>query len=94
MDTFLPPIEHPKGYFMKLLYALTRKKYGKVLTPLKVYGARLPLAFGSFYGIDFIADKKLYLPNRNTQPWYGRWSPASTSACSVWTLGAGMQPVL
>jgi alkylhydroperoxidase family enzyme len=47
---------------MKLLYALTRKKYGKVLTPLKVYGARLPLAFGSFYGKISSLDKKLVLP--------------------------------
>lgn len=31
---------------MKLVYAMTRQQFGKVLTPLKVAYARLPLAFG------------------------------------------------
>jgi len=49
MDTFLPPIEKPPGLMMKLAYYLTRRKFGKVLTPLKVHSVRLPLAFGLFY---------------------------------------------
>ena len=28
---------------------MTRRKVGKVLTPLKVFSARLPLRFGQFY---------------------------------------------
>jgi hypothetical protein len=49
MDTFLPPIDQPKGLMMKLAYYFTRRQFGKVLTPLKVHSARLPLAFGLFY---------------------------------------------
>ena len=47
-STFLPPIERPRGLMMKLVYAITRRQYGKVLTPLKVFAARMPLAFGQF----------------------------------------------
>lgn len=60
--TFLPPIEKPKGLIMKLVYYLTRLQFGKVVTPLKVYAARLPLAFGNFYGKVSKLDKKLTLP--------------------------------
>ena len=31
MDTFLPPIEKPKGLMMKLAYYFTRRQFGKVL---------------------------------------------------------------
>lgn len=62
MDTFLPAIEQPKSMMMKLAYFLTRKKFGKVLTPLKVHSVRLPLAFGMFYGKISALDKKLILP--------------------------------
>lgn len=61
-EPFLPPIERPKGLMMKLVYAMTRRQYGKVLTPLKVFAARLPLAFGLFYGKIAQLDKKLTLP--------------------------------
>ncbi len=33
---------------MKLVYWLSRKQYGKVMTPLKVIFARLPASFGMF----------------------------------------------
>ena len=33
---------------MKFIYWLSRKQYGKVMTPLKVIFARLPLAFGTY----------------------------------------------
>ena len=62
MDTFLPPIENPKGLPMKLAYYFTRRQFGKVLTPLKVHSARLPAAFGLFYGKIGKLDKKLRLP--------------------------------
>ncbi len=62
MDTFLPPIEKSKGLMMKLVYYFTRKQFGKVLTPLSVYAARLPAAFGMFYGKIDKLDKKLELP--------------------------------
>jgi AhpD family alkylhydroperoxidase len=61
-DTFLPPIEKPSGLMMKLAYYFTRRQFGKVLTPLKVHSARLPAAFGMFYGKIGTLDKKLLLP--------------------------------
>lgn len=63
MDTYLAPIENPKQPMMKLVYALTRRQFGKVLTPLKVFAARMPLAFGQFYGKISALDKKLVLPH-------------------------------
>ena len=62
METFLPPIERPRGLLMKLAYYFTRKEFGKVLTPLKVHSARLPIAFGLFYTKIGSLDKKLMLP--------------------------------
>jgi len=61
-DTFLPPIEDPQAPMMKLVYAMVRRQFGKVLTPLKVHSARLPLAFGQFYGTVSKLDRKLKLP--------------------------------
>src|SRR4030095_13362522 len=61
-DTFLPPIEAPHGLMMKLAYYFTRRQFGKVLTPLKVHSARLPAAFGLFYGRINKLDQKLTLP--------------------------------
>lgn len=62
MDTFLQPIEKPQGLMMKLAYFFTRKQFGKVLTPLKVYSARLPIPFAFFYQKIGKLDKKLTLP--------------------------------
>ncbi len=62
MDTFLAPIENPASPMMKLAYSGARRRFGKVLTPLKVFGARLPIAFGMFYGKIAKLDKKLELP--------------------------------
>jgi alkylhydroperoxidase family enzyme len=59
---FLSPIENPKGLMMKMVYFLTRQRFGKVLTPLKVHNSRLPLAFATFYGKVSELDKKLQLP--------------------------------
>jgi alkylhydroperoxidase family enzyme len=62
MDTFLPPVEKPEGLLMKLAYLLSRRRFGKVLTPLKVHSARLPSGFGLFYSKIAQLDKKLELP--------------------------------
>lgn len=61
-DTLLRPIENPNGLMMKLVYAMSRRQFGKVLTPVKVFVARMPLAFGQFYGKIGALDKKLQLP--------------------------------
>jgi alkylhydroperoxidase family enzyme len=47
---------------MKMAYAMTRSQFGKVLTPVKVVYARLPVAFGMFIGKIAKLDKKLTLP--------------------------------
>src|SRR5499427_11169897 len=62
MNAFLPPIEKPDGLILKLAYFFARKQFGKVPTPIKVHSARLPPAFGLFYGKIAALDKKLTLP--------------------------------
>ena len=59
---FLPPIENPPNLIMKMVYAMTRRQFGKVMTPIKVYSARMPIAFGMFAGKISKLDKKLTLP--------------------------------
>jgi len=59
---FLTPIEKPSGFLWKMLYAYSRRKFGKVMTPLKVMAARMPMSFGSFSGKISQLDKKLKLP--------------------------------
>ncbi|HEY1766071.1 MAG TPA: carboxymuconolactone decarboxylase family protein [Terracidiphilus sp.] len=63
MGTFLAPIERPKGLINKLVYAGTRRQFGKVLTPVKVVYARMPAAFGMFVSKIAKLDKKLELPS-------------------------------
>ena len=62
MGTYLPPIEKPKSLLISLAYAMTRRQFGKVLTPVKVIYARMPAAFGMFIGKIAKLDKKLELP--------------------------------
>jgi alkylhydroperoxidase family enzyme len=62
MDTFLAPIETPDSLIMKLVYYFTKKQFGKVMTPIKVFAARMPVAFGQFQGKIAQLDKKLELP--------------------------------
>lgn len=62
MDTFLPPIERPQGGFLRIAYAVARRQFGKVPTPVKVVYARMPVAFGMFVSKIAKLDKKLELP--------------------------------
>src|SRR6266540_1200792 len=64
MTTYLPPIEKPRGLIMKMVYSFSRRQFGKVMTPIKVHSARMPLAFGSFYGKLPRLDRKLRLPSQ------------------------------
>jgi len=61
-EPFLPPIEKPSSLMLKLVYRMSRKQFGKVMTPFKVFVARMPLAFGQFIGKIAQLDKKLTLP--------------------------------
>lgn len=58
---FLPPIENPPSFAVKLAYYFTRRQFGKVITPLKVFSARMPTAFGQFYTKVPKLDRKLSL---------------------------------
>jgi alkylhydroperoxidase family enzyme len=62
MNTLLSPIEKPQGLIMNLAYAMSRRQFDKVITPLKVLSARLPPSFGLFYSKISKLDKKLLLP--------------------------------
>ena len=64
-DPFLAPIERPRSLMHRLAYWVSRRQYGKVVTPLKVVMPRMPLAFPRFYGKIGQLDKKLLL-NRET----------------------------
>lgn len=66
METFLAPIEKPDSLMMKLVYYFTRKRIGKVITPLKITAARMPVAFGMFSGKISQLDKKLSLSPEQT----------------------------
>ncbi|MGO9835651.1 MAG: carboxymuconolactone decarboxylase family protein [Polyangiaceae bacterium] len=61
---YLAPIERPPGLLLKMVFFFVRRQFGKVMTPLTVFAARMPPAFGSFYGKVGRLDKKLRLPAR------------------------------
>jgi alkylhydroperoxidase family enzyme len=63
MDTFLAPIEHPKSAIVRMAYAMARRQFGKVPTPVKVVYSRMPASFGMFAGKISKLDKKLELPD-------------------------------
>ena len=62
MEPYLTPIEQPPGLLMQLVYFLSRKMFGKVVTPLKVVYSRLPAGFTFFSFKISKLDKKLELP--------------------------------
>ncbi|HEY3963363.1 MAG TPA: carboxymuconolactone decarboxylase family protein [Planctomycetaceae bacterium] len=62
VETYLAPIEKPSGLAMKLVYFMSRKMFGKVLTPLKVAYSRLPQSFTWFSFKISKLDKQLELP--------------------------------
>lgn len=47
---------------MKQIYEMSQQQWGKVLTPIKVFNARLPLEFGQFAGKIAELDQTLTLP--------------------------------
>jgi AhpD family alkylhydroperoxidase len=63
----IQPIERPRGLMMRVAYWMTRRKFGKVITPLKVVSARVPKSLRVTYEIakmmerGFSLDKELQL---------------------------------
>lgn len=47
----LQPIERPRGAMMRIAYWMTRRRFGKVITPLKVVQARVPKSLRASYEI-------------------------------------------
>jgi alkylhydroperoxidase family enzyme len=62
MSTFLPAIEKPNGFINKIAYAMSKKQFGKVPTPVKVVYSRMPTGFGMFVSKISKLDKRLKLP--------------------------------
>jgi alkylhydroperoxidase family enzyme len=62
--TYLPPVERPRGLFVKMVYYFTRRRVGKVITPVTVFSARMPASFASFYAKLPRLDQKLQLPQQ------------------------------
>ena len=52
----LAPIDHPDSVKMKLAYWLTRRKMGKVITPMKVVTARLPQSLRLSYEMNKVEE--------------------------------------
>ena len=59
---FLAPIEDPQDPEIKQAYDFYLKTFGKVITPAKVFQARMPAAFGKFSGMISQLDRQLELP--------------------------------
>jgi alkylhydroperoxidase family enzyme len=66
MGTFLAPIENPEDPVLKQIYEMSQQQWGKVLTPIKVFNARLPLEFGQFAAKIAELDQTLTLPKETT----------------------------
>jgi alkylhydroperoxidase family enzyme len=79
MSTYLPPVEKPRGLFLRLGYYYTRRQFGKVAKPLSVFCARMPAAFTRFYSKPSSLDKKLELSTETAH--LIREQVASTNLC-------------
>lgn len=61
-EPFLSPIENPKDPSLKETYELMQRQFGKVITPVKVFSARLPFSFFQWSGKINELDDELKLP--------------------------------
>lgn len=84
--SYLAPIERPKSPMMRIMYRFARRQFGMVPRPFSVFCARMPLAFGNFYGKVSKLDKKLELPADTAT--VVRERVKSANAC-LWCMDAG-----
>lgn len=63
MGSFLAPVDKPNSLAMRLAFYFAKKKFGKVLMPMRVHSNRLPVVFGLFYNKLPTLDKKTNLPD-------------------------------
>ncbi len=80
VETFLPPIENPQDPVMKQVYEMMQQQWGKVLTPVKVFNARMPPEFAQFAAMVAQLDQKLTLPQETA--FLVRQRVASINVCS------------
>ncbi len=57
----LEPIEKPKGFMMRMAYWGMKRQMGKVMTPVKVMGPRMPGSLGFMNSIASFEQKKIRL---------------------------------
>lgn len=81
--SFLAPVEKPKGLMLRVMYLYARRQWGKVPRPFSVFCARMPIAFGSFFGKVSKLDKKLKIPPETATMVRAR--VASTNMC-MWCV--------
>ena len=83
--SFLAPIDKPKGLILRIMYWYSRRQWGTVPRPFSVFVARMPSAFGSFFGKVSKLDKKLAVPTDTAV--LVRERVASTNMCT-WCVDA------
>ncbi len=66
METRIKSIEKPGSPLMRLAYWISKRKYGKVLTPLKAVYSRLPVAFSLWANRIHSLEQKLELSQELT----------------------------
>ena len=57
----LEPIDHPRGLMARYAYWMTKRQFGKVITPLKVAYARVPESFNLGYRMSMLVEKGMKL---------------------------------
>lgn len=57
----LTPIEKPRGLMLRLAYRMSRKRVGKVISPLKVVYARVPASLKLGYAVNTFMERGLTL---------------------------------
>jgi hypothetical protein len=78
--SFLAPVEKPKGLMLRIIYWYARRQWGKVPRPFSVFCARMPSAFGGFFGKVSKLDKKLAVSSETAV--VVRQQVASTNTCT------------
>jgi alkylhydroperoxidase family enzyme len=64
MDTYLPPIDKPRGLYLKLAYFFMGRQFGTVISSVRVFAARMPTAFMNYYYKMSKLDKKLQISSQ------------------------------
>jgi AhpD family alkylhydroperoxidase len=57
----LPPVERPSGWLLRLGHWMSKRRFGRVLTPIKVIYARRPALLGVAAHIDWVREHALSL---------------------------------